>query len=51
MQKGFEYMEKRFEQVDKRFESSEARFNRITAVITVEFFVLGTLVTLYRFIN
>ncbi len=58
MQKGFEYMEKRFEQidkrfeqVDKRFESFETRFNRITAVITVGFIVLGTLITVFKFVG
>ncbi len=58
MQKGFGYMEKRFEQidkrfeqVDKRFESFETRFTRITAVITVGFLVLGTLITVFKFMG
>ncbi len=65
VQKGFEYMErrfelvekrldqidKRFEQVDKRFESFEARFNRITAVITVGFVMLTTLITVFKFVG
>ena len=49
MEKHFEQIEKRFEQIDKRFESFESRFNRITAVITVGFIVLGTLITVLKF--
>lgn len=49
--KRFEQVEKRFEQIDKRFESFETRFNRITAVITVGFLVLGTLITVFKFVG
>ncbi len=49
--KRFEMMEKRFEQIDKRFESFESRFNRITAVVTVGFIVLGTLITVFKFVS
>ncbi len=49
--KRFEQVDKRFEQVDKRFESFESRFNRITTLITVGFVVLGTLITVFKFVG
>ena len=49
--KRFEQVDKRFEQIDKRFESFESRFNRITTLITVGFVVLGTLITVFKFVG
>ena len=51
MNLGFTSMDKRFEQVDKRFESFERRFNRITALITIGFITMATLISVYQFLT
>ena len=50
MEKRFDMMDKRFEQVDKRFESFDGRFNRITALITIGFITMATLISVYQFL-
>ena len=44
-------MDRRFEAVDKRFEAVDKRFNRQTALMSVGFIVITTLITIYQFLG
>ncbi len=45
------YMDKRFESVDKRFEDMNQRFNQLTWVMGTGFVVLGTMISVFRFLG
>ena len=51
MEEGFKRMDGRFEAVDKRFEAVDKRFNRQTAMMSIGFLVITTLITIYRFLG
>ncbi len=51
MVEGFKRMDERFEVVDKRFEAVDKRFNRQTAMMSIGFLVITTLITIYRFLG
>ena len=42
-------MEEGFKRMDERFEAVDKRFNRQTAMISIGFLVITTLITIYRF--
>ena len=51
----FEAVDKKFEsvqqQMDRRFNASDKRFNRQTAMMSIGFLVITTLITIYRFLG
>ena len=49
VREGFRRMDERFEAVNKRFEAVDKRFNRQTAMMSIGFLVITTLITVYRF--
>ena len=55
MNQRFEAVDKRFEsiqkQMNRRFDSVDKRFNRLTALMSVGFVVITTLITIYRFLG
>lgn len=51
MEEGFKRMDERFAVVDKRFEAVDKRFNRQTAMMSIGFLVITTLITIYRFLG
>ena len=51
MEESFKRMDQRFEVIDKRFESVDKRFNRQTAMMSIGFLVITTLITVYRFLG
>ncbi len=51
MDKRFESVDKRFESVDKRFEDMNQRFNQLTWIIGTGFVVLGTMISVFRFLG
>ena len=48
-------MDQRFgasqQQMDRRFDASDRRFNRQTAMMSIGFLVITTLITIYRFLG
>jgi flagellar capping protein FliD len=62
IEEGFKRMDTRFEafderfvsmqqQTDRRFTAVDKRFNRLTALISIGFLVITTLITVYRFLD
>ena len=55
VREGFKHMDQRFEsmqqQMNRRFTASEKRFNRQTAMMSIGFLVITTLITIYRFLG
>ncbi len=51
MEEGFKRMDVRFEAIDRRFEAVDKRFNRQTAMMSIGFLVVTTLITIYRFLG
>lgn len=55
MNKRFEAMEKRFddqrEYMDKRFEAVDKRFSMLITLISIGFVIIGTLMSVYKFID
>lgn len=44
-------MEDGFKRMDQRFEAVDKRFNRQTAMMSIGFLVITTLITVYRFLG
>jgi len=44
-------MEEGFKRMDQRFEAVDKRFNRQTAMMSIGFLVITTLITVYRFLG
>ena len=44
-------MEEGFKRMDRRFVSIDKRFNRQTAMMSIGFLVITTLITIYRFLG
>ena len=55
MDQRFEAVDKKFEsvqqQIDRRFNASDRCFNRQTAMMSIGFLVITTLITIYRFLG
>ena len=51
MEEGFKRMDERFAAVDDRFEAIDKRFNRQTAMMSIGFLVVTTLITIYQFLR
>ncbi len=55
VREGFKRMDQRSEtmqqQMDRRFDSSDKRFNRQTAMMSIGFLVITTLITIYQFLG
>ena len=47
----YRYLNARFEAVDRRFEAVDRRFTQLTWLISTVFVVLGTLITIFRFLG
>ncbi len=47
----YRYLNARFEAVDRRFEAVDRRFTQLTWLISTMFVVLGTLITVFRFLG